>query len=328
MNRFALLFAATLVAGLFGTFAPAHAKVIKVLVVNYDPIIESEGGKRLHEVCKWNDPRKLAQGYIKDLEECSYGFAKYKIVDWIDADVFPVKKDGYRFTDESYLACRAGKEQWHKPDGVDYEAMMRDYKMRERVKSGEIDEVWAFGAPGMGYWESQMVGPTAYWCNSEGIKDPSPGRNFIIMGFSYERGVGEMLEDYGHRSESIMSHVYGGWDLKNPKTNWDMFTLYDKVAPGKAACGNVHYAPNTPSDYKWGDKTVVWSTCDDWLQNWPNLKGTKKQVDCSEWGGGEIRAHHTWWLKHFPHKPGVNPDGKQNNWWKYMADFNSYPESR
>jgi len=65
------------------------------------------------------------------------------------------------------------------------------------------------------------------------------------MGFNYERGVGEMLEDYGHRTGSIMSHVYGGWDHRAPKTNWDRFTLYEKVAPGRAACGNVQYAPIT-----------------------------------------------------------------------------------
>jgi hypothetical protein len=35
-----------------------------------------------------------------------------------------------------------------------------------------------------------------------------------------------------------------------------------------------------------------------------------------------------WWLTHLPKAAGVNPDGKQNNWWKYTCDFNSYPESR
>ena len=28
------------------------------------------------------------------------------------------------------------------------------------------------------------------------------------MGFNVERGVGEMLEDFGHRTESIMTHVW------------------------------------------------------------------------------------------------------------------------
>ena len=54
-----------------------------------------------------------------------------------------------------------------------------------------------------------MAGRGAYECNS----DPVPGvdcpRIFVIMGFNYERGVGEMLEDFGHRTESIMTHVVG-----------------------------------------------------------------------------------------------------------------------
>ena len=328
MNRLAILFGVVLPVVLAVSPAAAEGKVFKVLVINFDPVIESEGGKRLHQVCGWSDPKTLAKTYVKDLEECSHGWAKYSIVDWIDADVYPVKRDGFRYTDDSYMQCYRGKAKWHQPDGVDYRAVIRDYKLGERVKAGKIDEVLMFGAPYFGYWESQMVGPTAYWCNSEGMNDATAGRNFIIMGFNYERGVGEMLEDYGHRTESIMSHVYGGWNSDSPKTNWDLFALYDKVAPGKAACGNVHYAPNSPGDYAWGDKAKVWSACDDWLTNWPNLKGTKKMVDCSEWGGGDIRAHHRWWFTHIPHAEGVNADGKQNNWWKYLADFNSYPESR
>jgi len=136
-----------------------------------------------------------------------------------------------------------------------------------------------------------------------------------------------MLEDYCHRTESIMAHVYGSWNGYPPQHNWDKFSLYDKIAPGEAACGNCHYAPNSNSDYDWGNHKIVWGSCDDWLNNWPNLQGTKKQVDCSEWGNGDMRLHHIWWFKHIPHADGINPDGKQNNWWKYIADFNSYAES-
>lgn len=328
MNRLTVCMVVLALIALLAGGASAKGKVFKVMVVNLDPIIESNGGKRLNEVMKWKDPHKLAQGYIDDLKECSYGFANYKIVEWKDADIFPAKTDGYVFTDAEFLDAIHNKTKWHQPDSVDYRKLIKDFKMAEQVKAGKIDEVWVFGAPGFGFYESQMCGPGAYWCNSPGLPDIDSGRKFIIMGFSYERGVGEMLEDYGHRTESIMCHVYGDWNHQSPKTNWDKFSLYDKVAPGRSGCGNVHYAPNTPSDYKWGDTRYVYSTCDDWLLNWPNLQGTKKLVNCTEWGNGEIRAHHRWWFKHFPHANGINPDGKQNNWWKYMADFNSYPESR
>lgn len=98
----------------------------------------------------------------------------------------------------------------------------------------------------------------------------------------------------------------------------------------------MHYAPNCRSGYDWRRTTYVYSTCEDWPFNWPNLTGANKLVTCVEWGGGDRRPHHLWWFKRLPRKPGVwttSPTssvdyGKQSNWWKYLIDFNSYPESR
>ena len=41
-------------------------------------------------------------------------------------------------------------------------------------------------------------------------------------------------------------------------------------------------------------------------------------VECSEWGGGDMRLHHLWWLKHLPHVTGETY-GVGNNWWEYLA---------
>jgi hypothetical protein len=303
---------------------------LNVLVLNFDPLIETEGGRRLHEVCGWNDPRTLAEGYAADLRECSGGCVESRIVEWLDLDAFPVKADGFCDTDETYLTCFRSGQGWHRPDGVDYAAITQEHRLVERVNDGDIDEVWLFGAPYMGYYESQMVGPAAYWCNSPPIIEPRANRNFVLMGFSYERGVGEMLEDFGHRTESILSHVYGGWSYDLPlerQTTWGRFTLHDKVAPGRSACGNVHFAPNSDADYDWGNPREVTSTCDDWL-NYPDLTGAARTVSAADWGGGDIRAHHKWWLTRLPKAPGRGPDGKLANWWKYVVDPNRYPESR
>ena len=38
---------------------------------------------------------------------------------------------------------------------------------------------------------------------------PGPAaRRFVIMGYNYQRGVGEMLESFGHRSESILEKTF------------------------------------------------------------------------------------------------------------------------
>jgi hypothetical protein len=130
-----------------------------------------------------------------------------------------------------------------------------------------------------------------------------------------------MLEAFGHRAESIMLKTFE--KLVGNANQWQRFIRYDQKDPGKAACGNVHFAPNSERDYDWNNPRSVPSECDDWLLNFPNFKGgeTIRAVKASEWGSGEIRAHHTWWLKHFPHVAG-RLNGIHNNWWQYMIDPN------
>jgi hypothetical protein len=299
----------------------------KVLVIVYDPVIEAEGSKRLSQVCRWNDYARLTQTYVDDVRETSGGFVQYQVVETLRVDAFPVKKDGFRYTDETFLTCFRGKAGWHQPDAVDYQAIIDTFDLNRRVDRKEIDEVWVWSMPYSGFYESTMVGKGAYFCNSPPVPDPSANRIYVIMGFNYERGVGEMLEDLGHRTESIMTRVYGSWDQGKETHAWNRFTLYEKVAPGRAAAGNVHFAPNSTKDYEWGSKTPVWSTADDWL-SYPHLTGKKRQMTAADWGSGDIRLHHKWWLARLPKAPGKGPDGKQANWWKYTHDFNRYSESR
>jgi hypothetical protein len=165
-----------------------------------------------------------------------------------------------------------------------------------------------------------MAGPGAFWCNAPPLTNVGRcERRFVIMGFNYERGPGEMLENLGHRAESIMSHVYrtkrGGANL------WERFTRYDVTHPGQAECGTVHFAPNSERDYDWGNGRTVPSTCDNWL-NFPRLDGPPRRVNCQEWGSGDIRQHHLWWLGHLPHVTGKT-GGIANNWWQYVIDPNT-----
>jgi hypothetical protein len=163
-----------------------------------------------------------------------------------------------------------------------------------------------------------MGGPGAFWCNAQPLANTSASkRRFVMMGFSYERYIGEMFEAYGHRAESLMEKTFS--KLSGDKNLWNRFIRYDKTSPGKAACGNIHFAPNSQTDYDWGNKTPVPSECFDWLLNFPNFKGDVRMVDSSTWGGGEIRAHHKWWFNHFPHVAG-RQNGIHNNWWQYVVN--------
>jgi hypothetical protein len=146
------------------------------------------------------------------------------------------------------------------------------------------------------------------------------------MNFNYERGVGEMLEDFGHRMEFVMANVYQRWDYNIPidKMNtWEKFTLYDKVSPGNAGCGNIHFAPNSDSDYDWGNRKKVWTNFGVWA-NYPNLTEDKVYTDCRSWGNGDTRLHHKWWFGCLPRGSGKDKQGYLNNWWKYFVISDAY----
>ncbi|HEU4753406.1 MAG TPA: hypothetical protein VFU47_09895, partial [Armatimonadota bacterium] len=117
---------------------PLHPKVLLLI---YDPVIEAEGGKRLHEVCRWNDPLVNTRGYIEDLKECSGGYVQYDLAETKVLDQFPKKKDGFRYTDESFLEAFRAKKGWHEPDAIDYHAILSEFDIPDRVERREIDEV-------------------------------------------------------------------------------------------------------------------------------------------------------------------------------------------
>jgi hypothetical protein len=203
------------------------------------------------------------------------------------------------------------------PQEANYAAILAQFNVLNRIARGEIDEVWIFGFPHAGFYESTMGGPGAFWCNAPPLANTAASkRRFVVMGFSFERGVGEMHESYGHRAESIMEKTFS--KLTGDANLWQRFIRYDKAAPGKAACGNIHFAPSSQADYDWGNMTPVKSECYDWLLNFPNFKGDVRIVTAAEWGGGEIRAHHKWWFNHFPRVAG-RKNGIHNNWWQYIA---------
>ena len=293
--------------------------ITHVLSIIHNPIVDARRGTKLSHALGWNDPDALAEQYIRDVRQASHGFVDYRIVERTEVDGFPIKTDGFRYDVETYLRYWRSQRGFHQPDLVDYRALIREFDMVARVESGQLDEVWLFAFPYSGYYESTMCGHGAYWCNSPPVAGTEHCyRRFVIMGFNYERDVGCMLEDLGHRAESIMAKVYEG---RRGDTNlWEHFTRYDKIAPGRASVGNIHFAPNSERDYDWGNPRSVISDCDDWL-NFPHLRGTKRPVNSRDWGSGDMRLHHLWWLGRLLHAGGET-DGIRNNWWMYVIDPN------
>jgi hypothetical protein len=299
-----------------GSSAPVRPRV---LVIIYNPSVAGAGGRRLNEVLNWNDPDDLTRRYIDDVRESSDGYANYEVVDRLEVDDIPEKIDGFKYQVDDYVTHWRNRSGFHQPDAVDYYRILDNFRLVERINDNQIDEVWLYGFPFGGFYESIMVGPGAFWCNAPPLAGTDHcRRRFVIMGFSYERGVGEMLENLGHRAESIMRHVFR--HTSGEANLWQRFSRYDLTHPGRAEVGAMHFAPNSLRDYDWGNPTYVPSRCYDW-RHFPDFQGETHQVNCHEWGDGDIRQHHLWWFRLLPHVAG-SANGLSHNWWEYIIDPN------
>ncbi|MFZ5856567.1 MAG: hypothetical protein ACOYZ6_07035 [Chloroflexota bacterium] len=300
------------------TDEPAAITTSKVMLIVYDPTMED--GQKLSQKMSWYRPDDLVTAFTADILQYSHGMARYQIVQRHMLDEFPVKTDGYRYTPQAYLDVLRGVSQPHVPQDADYTAILNRFNVLSKITSGEIDEVWVFAFPYAGFYESAMGGAGAFWCNAPPLKNTAQcPRRFVVMGFNYERYVGEMLESFGHRTESILVKTFE--KLAGDANLWTRFIRYEKSAPGRAACGNIHYAPNSERDYDWNNPAPVSSECYDWLLNFPNFKGDVRTVTAAEWGSGDIRLHHQWWLNRIPHVEG-RKNGIHHNWWQYIIDPN------
>ncbi len=329
--------------------ATAAGKTYKVMIINFDPTFEVNGKTlKQHELAgsqndtknlipDWNDPYRLADEFAQTMSEISYGNVNYEIAEKIELDEMPRSTaiNGAAYTKEEYYDTLMtaiekkgfyyfGYEGWKKLGFTfDYEYYLGEYAY-DKINSGAIDEVWFFAGPCLGLElnETAMIGNDAFPVNNVAIHKDGM-RNFIAYGFNYERGVAEMLEDAGHRQEWIMNKVVGGapdyTKDYSQYNDWEKFTAYDKVAPGKSGVGDVHHAPNSPSDYKWDIQESVDSYCDNWY-NYPDLSGPAIKVNCEAWGKPYALNHKKWWFRHLPHAPRKNAEtGLYNNWWTYFT---------
>jgi hypothetical protein len=316
---------------------PAQITNPKVLLLIYNPTVDVTTGKKLCEFMNWQRPDDIVGQFISDILQASGGLARYQIAQRLELDEFPILADGFQYTPQTYLdVVQAGKPA-HNPTGIDYNAILKKFNILQRVGNNEFDEVWVMGFPYAGLYESTMGGAGAFWCNAPPLANTeSCQRRFVIMGFSYEREVGEMLHSYNHRCESILARVYNCqdflvWTYKANRTPativpgqninlFERFITFDQIAPGKAAIGTVHYAPNGVKDYDLGNPNPVKSECYDWLK-FPNFQGDIRMVTSQEWGGDE-ESYQQWWLKHMPKVAG-RKNGIHNNWWQYIANPNN-----
>ncbi len=304
-------------------------KRVNVIVINFDPVLKTRGNLKLHQHMKWSDPWRLTDKMVEEAKLTSHGFVEYNVVDRIDYDGFPKFRDGFTYTEESFL------DMWEKDRNkadkamTSFEWLFEKFGLPEKIKGKNISEIWLWGAPYFGWDELHWKTPgdkIAYQTENPWFYRPydipDVGRTVWVMGWNYERGEGEMLESYCHRIESVLSLTVGQgvWDPKHNTNNiWNQFSRVDKDFAGQAEVGTVHYAPNSVSDYDWSNTNKVWTYADDWL-SYPRLPRQKKLLNAASGGWGGITGHHLWWMTRIPHNPG-STGGFYDNWWQYIANY-------
>lgn len=326
------------VAGL----APGHSaladnptqkpKTIRTAVLIYDPILKSHGAKRLSQYRKWHDPKVLTKRLVESLAKCSGGYAKFEVVSWVEIDAFPKKRDGFVYDEATFLAMLDDTKKAHQPDTVRYRTIFETQKLDEKIRRGDVDEVWLWGAPyfGTDEYAGKIVGDEIFYPTENPwfyrpYDIPDCGRSFWVMGFNYERGEAEALHSFGHRVEGQLSLTVGKgvWDAKKtPENAWNRFTRQQTEFPGASEVGNVHGGPNAESGYDYAQRKWVESFADQWYF-FPKRDNVKKRINCETWGGPDYHLNYMkWWLDHLPKNPGVH-EGFSTNWWEYVVDYDA-----
>jgi hypothetical protein len=224
----------------------------KVLVIDFRP-----AGVPAH----WNSTNRLISQYIDAMRKLSKDILHYQVVETLQVAEYPVLASGLRYSDTTYAtALRDDKTAWRDEKGnylfADYDQIIQQFDLLQKVESAQIDEVWMFGGPYFGFYESRMIGSGAFWCNGPAIEQKC--RRFVIMGFNYEREVKEMVHDYGHRAESLLAKQFGSeaylrnaYGLKpnaGPANAYEQFLL---------ELGTVH---RKPGGEEYGQDEFAWLT--------------------------------------------------------------------
>jgi hypothetical protein len=292
----------------------------KVFLLVFDPILGS--GQDLNTYMGWPAYSTLVQGIVNSFQSASHGQLQYTIAQTqVVSNEWPVKIDGFRYTEATYLGVMQNGAPAHSPDEVDYNAIIDNpqYDICGKLNRGEIDELWMYGAPYFGFYESRLVGPGAYAYNSPPMTGIHNCNKLLpIMGLSYERGVAEAVHSFGHRAEATMTKVYGSWQENTTVHNWDRFGLIESQSPNYtySGCGSIHYPPNALADYDYGNPASALTNCED-FHNYPNLSDPltmAQPVTCSAWNCDQL-DYMLYWFGHLPSNTGCGVDAVENNWW-------------
>lgn len=300
----------------------------KAYVLVYDPILKTKGDVRLSDYAKWKPYSTQVAEAITFFDQASEGTLKFLVAETREInDKWLVKEDGFTYTEEQYLDIIENGAEPHRPDIADYYQFLNDPALDicGKYNRGEIDELWLFGGPWFGFYESAMATKPEY-------------KGFYVNGPTFNQTTCNGLlpigipggHTFGHRLESTISYVFGSWEMEKNDHRWNWYGFNRAQSPqaNSYGCGSVHYAPNSRTNddaYVYWINDTVNSYCEAFGDNptlsLEELMAQAKPTSCATWGCN-ASGYEMWWWKNIPRHVGVGPDGKLNNWWKYTFEPN------
>ena len=241
---------------------PADAITKNVYVIVYDPLLSN--GQTLSQYMQWSNHETLTQQTIDFFKQASGNKLNYTVVDTTIVHAgWPELIDGFSYTEDSFMETWANPQMHHVPTAVNYNTIVNspEFDICGRANRGEIDEVWIYNGPWFELYKSTLVGPGAYYYNSNPVSGSYACNKLIpIMGPSVERLAGEAIENFGHRTKSTMRKVYGSWSQNSTSHNWNRFTLVKALSQHipTAAAGMFTIQPTLQQTMTGAIKPIVY----------------------------------------------------------------------
>jgi hypothetical protein len=266
----------------------------RVVVLSYDPVNPANPAERLSGHLGTADVFAHSQRIADAIRAASGLMADYQIVETHRIDEFPVKRDGFRYSWDGYLACHANVANCHSPDDASYLPILNGEDagtdLCGRIASGEIDEVWIWGFGWFSFDEfaykipndQPLFQPGRQLLDLRRAEEGCAGLRTDVLrhGLQPRATGGAGLHSFGHRMESALTASPVGRGLWRAAARRSTARATGPTSPassgtrrdGPAAATSL---PASNSRLRLREPTPVTSQCDDWF-NYPTARARRR----------------------------------------------------
>lgn len=275
----------------------------RVLVVILDPTATPDGvspPERLSTALGLGGPSdRFALSFMDAVTGATNGHVRPNGQGVTGSLQFPPLVGGFRYTPESFAACRNGAADC-KAEAIDYQALDQELGLCELVEDEGIDQIWVYGVD---RFNMPRVGSLTCQLWVDGSLTPQV---LDVFGLRYDRGVSSFLADFQAAVDAELWSVFPnvpGDPVKNP---YGLFLQ---------ACGSVAQAPNSNELDRFDVASTVPSFCDA-FQSYPLAPPLPlRPLGCAAWGCTED-GYRRYWFSRLPRRRWFDSQGRYSDFWR------------